>query len=96
MMISQNIGFVLYWKEDNTFEASRHLQAVFSLKESHYSPEEANKVLFPDVDLANGVLAPLNKAEKVGPVSFVLQGKECTLSAVSHRIGALLFIAYNE
>ena len=70
MMISQNIGFVLYWKENNRYEASRHLQAVFSLSESHYSPEEPIRALFPDVDLANGVLAPLNKEGTVGPISF--------------------------
>ena len=96
MMISQNIGFVLYWKENNRYEASRHLQAVFSLSESHYSPEEANKALFPDIDLANGVLAPLNKEGTVGPISFILSGKQCTLKAVSHGIGAVLFIAYEE
>lgn len=96
MMISQNIGFVLYWKETNTFEVSRHLQAIFSLSESHYSLEEANSGLFPDVDLVGDVLAPLDKVQKnASSISFVLNGKQCTLKAVSHSIGALLFIAYD-
>ena len=96
MMSSQNIGFVLYWKENKTFEASRHLQAVFSLNKSHYSIEEANNVLFPEVDVAKEVLAPIDKAQNAGSISFLLNGKQCMLRAVSHRIGALLFVAYGK
>ena len=66
------------------------------MSESNYSTEEANKALFQDIDLVNEVLAPLDKAQNAGPISFVLNGKQCTLKAVSHRIGALLFIAYEE